>query len=207
MEHGKNQDYLIRKITEKKINNLLADGPWSRAALAKLRRGIGKHPGELPELFEIVFSDLPEELYGVNGKPSYAEWAIFTALTLFSLHQQGKEKPMCETGEKDNRKNGNSLGAAVGLLVKKDREREIAVKRRFDTVCTSADFSELSYHARGLIQLLKANDITLDYPRFAEDLYYYQFEEIRNRIRLRWGEDYYRVSQNNKENGGESNAE
>ena len=33
-----------------------------RADLANLRRGIGKKPGELPQLWELLFRDFPEEL-------------------------------------------------------------------------------------------------------------------------------------------------
>lgn len=198
MEEQGNQSYQIKKLTQQKVERLLTEGPWSRAMLAKLRRGIGKQPGEIPELFEILFSDMPEELYGKGDEPSYAIWAIYASLTLFALHQQGKDRPMSV--------GGNSLGAAVGCLVKQDMDREPAVKRRFDAVLTANEFTEFAYHARSLTQLLKAGDITLDYPHFAVDLYWYQFDEIRNRIRLRWGEDYYRITRLNaeKENGGVS---
>lgn len=199
--------YQIKKLTQEKIERLLTENPWSRATLAKLRRGIGKRPGELPELFEILLGDMPEELYSKGDEPSYSEWAIYTALTLFALHQQGKDHPMSVSGKAENKNIGNSLGTAVGYLVKQDRARELAIKRRFDAVATANVFTEFAHHARGMIQLLKAADIAMDYPRFAEDLFWYQFDEKRNHIRLRWGEDYYFITQQNvdKENGGEHN--
>jgi len=176
--------------------------------LAKLRRGIGKQPGELPELLEVFLEGMPEEMYGKDGKPSYAEWAIYTALTLFALHQQGKDHPMSIAGNAEKNVAGNSLGAAAGQLVRRDMERESAIKRRFDAIATANDFTELAYHARGLLNLLRAEDIPLDYPRLAEDLYWYQFDEKKNRIRLRWGEDYYRNIQFYVENGeGEDHDE
>ena len=206
-----NQAYQIRWLTQQKVERLLKEGPWSRAMLAKLRRGIGKQPGELPELFEILFMDMPEEFYGKGDEPSYAEWSIYTSLTLFALHQQGKNRPMSVGGKIEGKNIGNSFGAAIGTLVKQDREREPALKRRFDAVLTANEFTEFAHHARSLIQLLKVGDMALDYPRFAVDLYWYQFEDIRNRIRLRWGEDYYRVAHLSteaenaeKENGGVS---
>lgn len=114
---------------------------------------------------------------------------------------------MSISGKAEHKNIGNSLGAAVGYLVKQDREREPAIKRRFDAVVTANEFTEFAHHARGLIQLFRAGDIALDYPRFAEDLFWYQFDETRNRVRLRWGEDYYRTIQlnNEKENGGDHN--
>lgn len=207
-EKGKHA-YQIKKLTREKIERLLEESPWSRAMLAKLRRGIGKQPGELPELFEIVLGDMPEDLFSKGLEPSYSEWAIYTALTLFALHQQGKDHPMSVAGKTENKKTGNSFGAAVGYLVKQDRDREPAIKRRFDAVATANEFIEFAHHARSMIQLLRAGDIALDYPRFTEDLFWYQFDETRNRVRLRWGEDYYRVVQPNteKENGGFGNEQ
>ncbi|HBN83142.1 MAG TPA: type I-E CRISPR-associated protein Cse2/CasB [Clostridiales bacterium] len=208
MEENWNLSYRIRKLTEEKIGRLLMEDPWSRAMLAKLRRGIGKQPGELPELLEIVLSNNPEDFYGKGDEISKPVWAIYTALTLFALHQQGKDHPMSSNGNAETKKPGNSLGAAVGCLVKKgDEDRELAIKRRFDAVVTANEFTEFAYHARSIIQLLKAEDITLDYPRLAEDCYWCQFDEVRNQIRLRWGEDYYRIAQrsDHKENGGVHN--
>lgn len=205
-EQGK-YAYQIRKLTQEKIERLSMESPWSRAMLAKLRRGVGKQPGELPELFEVLLGNMPEELYGKGDEPSFSEWAIYTALTLFALHQQGKAHPMSVSGKTEVKNSGNSLGAAVGFLVKQDRDREPAIKRRFDAVATANVFTEFAHHARGMIQLLRAEDITLDYPRLAEDLFWYQFVGKRNYIRLRWGEDYYHISQQyaEKENGGDHN--
>lgn len=195
--------YKIKRIVQRKIESLCEENPWSRAMLAKLRRGVGKPPGELPELFEILLEGLPEEFYSLAGKPSYSVWAVYTALTLFAVHQQGKDKPMSYSGNEDGER-GNSLGSATARLVQIDREREPAVKRRFDAVITANGFIELAHHARGLIQLLKAENVTLDYPQLAADLFRYQFDDAKDRIRLRWGEDYYRVLNFNKkkENGG-----
>lgn len=199
--------YYLKKLTQEKIERLSTDSPWSRAMLAKLRRGIGKKPGELPELFEVLLEGMPEQFYSKSDEPSYSEWAVYTALTLFALHQQGKDRPMSVGGINESKNTGNSLGAAVGYLVKQDRDREPAVKRRFDAAATANEFTEFAYHARGLIQLLRTGDITLDYPKFAEDLFWYQFDERRNQIRLRWGEDYYRITYQNveEENGGDDN--
>ncbi|NLA12112.1 MAG: type I-E CRISPR-associated protein Cse2/CasB [Firmicutes bacterium] len=197
--------YLIRRFTHDKINLLLNGSPWSRAMLARLRRGIGKQPGELPELYEIYLENMPERLYGRGGEPSYSEWAIYTALTLFALHQQGKnhDTPMSVGWDPESNELGNSLGGAIGALVSRDRDREPAIKRRFDAVVTAVVFTEFAYHARGMIQLLRAESIPLDYARFAEDLFWYQFDEYKNRVRLRWGEDYYRISRRKAETENE----
>lgn len=50
---------------------------------------MGRQPGDLPALWGALLADMPEQLQGSNG-PSKAEWAVYTALTLFALHQQGE---------------------------------------------------------------------------------------------------------------------
>ena len=162
--------------------------------LAKLRRGIGKHPGELPDLWELTLQELPDEWLSYYGNPSRHENAIHTALTLYALHRQGKDRSMnvARVGEGE-RQYDESFGSAVARLVGQDANNLDAVKRRFDAVATASDFTELSRHARGLIQLLKAADLPMNYPRFAMDLYNFQFADRADGIRLRWGEDFYRV--------------
>lgn len=82
--------------------------PQRRAELAELRRGVGRQPGDLPALWGALLADMPEQLQGSNG-PSKAEWAVYTALTLFALHQQG------EAGVSMNQP-GRTLGGAVRQL-------------------------------------------------------------------------------------------
>ncbi len=176
----------------RKINQLCSSQNNSavKAALAKLRRGIGKIPGSMPELWDITMKDLPEELTGKDETPSYGEWAVHTALTLFALHQQGKDlKSQCMNKE------GMTLGIAVRSLIKSD-EDENRIKRRFDAAATSESMEEISHHLRGLIQLMKAENITLDYPKLTEDLYRFQFPEARDSVRLKWGRDFFRLHTN-----------
>ena len=59
----------------------------SIAVLARLRRGIGKRPGEIPELWEWMMTD--EQLR--FSEPTYEEWASYIALTLYAFHQQGND--------------------------------------------------------------------------------------------------------------------
>lgn len=157
-----------------------------RARLAALRRGVGKAPGSLPELWGETLEGLPEEFYSRDGTPTRAEWAVYTALTLFALHQQGKEvKVHLMSAE------GVSLGMAVRRLIRSD-EDEARVKRRFDAAVTASSVAEFTHHLRGLVQLLKADEIPLDYPALAADLYLFQLERARDGVRLRWGQDFYR---------------
>ena len=170
--------------TAKRINRLLnkRETGNGKAALANLRRGIGLKPGEIPELWGEVFRSMPEEMYSRSGLPTAAEWAIYIALTTFALHQQGQADEM--------NKEQRSLGRAVGMLCAEPDDEE-RLLRRFRQVITASDMTELSYYLRGLIQLLKAKGIALDYAQLASDLYEYQFTSSRQRVQLRWGQDFY----------------
>jgi CRISPR system Cascade subunit CasB len=188
MEMAGNEVY---GFVAKKTALLRDKSPWSRAMLARLRRGVGKTPGGVPEIWEITLGGLPERLQSHCGAPTFAEQAVHTALTLYAVHQQGQDQPMSVSDDGERR--GHSLGAAAGQLVRPDESNLSSIKRRFDAIATAADFAELAYHARGLVQLLKAEGIPLDYPRFAKDLTEYQCPEGADRVRLRWGQDFYRA--------------
>ena len=156
----------------------------ARAVLANLRHGIGREPGAIPSLWGITLEGLPDEFMSCDGKPTYGEWASYTALTLFALHQQGHDLRT----EQMNRE-GVSLGQAMRKLVKTP-EDEARIKRRFDAVLTADSMEEFATHIRGLIQLLKAEGIALDYPTLAADLFLLQTDSAKGRVRLRWGQDF-----------------
>lgn len=173
------------------------------AALANLRRGIGRRPGDMPQLWDIIWADMPEELQGSDGMPSRAEWAIYTALTLYALHQQGRDpqrESMNRSATDNDSRYHNSLGLAMAQMIHGEEDQK-RVLRRFNIAATSADMTELATHLRSLVQLLKAKSIPLDYPQLAKDLYRYQFPDGAAQVRMRWGQDFYRrINSNHLDN-------
>lgn len=181
-------------FVKRKISRLTESGNESaaRASLAKLRRGIGRLPGSMPELWNETLEGMPESLMGRGNGPSRSEWAVHTALTLFALHQQGKDlkkQPMSSEGVR--------LGTAIRKLIQNE-EDEPRIKRRFDAAVTADSLAEFAHHLRGLIQLMKAVDILLDYPSLARDLFSFQFPDYRDAVRLQWGRDFYRTQHTNE---------
>ena len=77
---------------------------------------------------------------------------------------------------------------------------------KLSIVAKSDDMTELSYHLKTIVKLLGNSDIQLDYVDLAKDLYLFQFERYADRIRLKWGQDFYRTVKMN-ENGKEENDE
>ncbi len=160
-----------------------------KATLANLRRGVGKVPGEMPELWGTLFQNFPKALSERSGEiePSKAEWAVYVALTLYALHQQGHD-----VVHENMNVSGAGLGTAIRRLVPEGEEAENSgAFRRFQTLATSSDMKELAHHLRGIVQLLSQEKIGLDYAKLSEDLYRYQFEGSRDGVRLKWGRQYF----------------
>ena len=172
-------------------------GP-GRGLLAELRRGAGKKPGELPELWGVIFDCIPERLEGKDGA-SYAEWAVYTALTLYALHRQGSDG--------DVNAKGVSVGKAAAGLVTSDDDIG-RVTNRLGPIMTAASPEDAAYHLRGLIQLLKSEGIMLDYAALAKDLYLFNISDHSDSVKLRWGRDFYREINNrfNKSKGEDNNG-
>lgn len=186
---------------EDKLSNLpRRSEPQIRAALANLRRGVGRKPGEMPQLYGEFLMDMPKTMYSKGNEPSHAEWAVYMAVTLYALHQQSKD-----VRENNMNRGEDSLGAAASKLATDNDDRE-RIWRRFYVMAASEDMQEMSYRLRGLIQLLRDKDIPLDYPRLAEDLFWYQCSrESAESVRLKWGENFF--NKYNGENEEENNNE
>lgn len=178
------EDYMRRRLSD------FASDPNAgrvRAQLAALRRGVGRKPGDMPDLWGLLFADMPEEMMSRTAEPTAAEWAAYTALTLYATHQQGTEinRQNMHTGQDAGR-----LGKAVARLVKNADDRE-RIARRFNAFATASDMTEAAHHLRGLIQLLRAEEIPLNYIRLAGDLYRFQNPKYAPDVRLSWGQDFY----------------
>lgn len=179
------KDQAAATFVLRRIERMSADNSANRAALANLRRGVGRIPGEMPELWGLLFDGLPEELMSAGGRPTASEWAVYISLTLYALHQQSQNRPVHEAGV--------SLGCAVRKMVTKDEDME-RIKRRFDAMVTADSMTEIAYHLRGLIKLMRVPLITLDYGALCSDLYWVQYRDRAPGVKLRWGQDFYRKS-------------
>ena len=117
MENG-NPIQQIKGFAEKKLHALREnpDESGTRAYLAKMRKGVGKVPGADPELWGILFEDLPEELTGRGNTPGRAELALYAALTLYAIHQQSRSLK-----EENAHQRGIGFGRAAGEILGKAR--------------------------------------------------------------------------------------
>lgn len=183
----------VRQYTQWKITQLDRQRGESqgRAAMARLRRGVGHVPGDMPLLWGTFLAGMPEELRSPSGVPSRAEWAVYTALTLWALHQQGRPDSV-QAAEV-------SLGSAAHRLAGGNQEEQERVWNRLNLVAQADDMQALSYRLRQLVTLLRAGGVGLDYALLAADLYEYQHASTANQVRLRWGQDFFHFSKSDEE--------
>lgn len=191
------ENFVVKKIY---ILQAEADSGSGKAMLANLRRGIGREPGELPQIFGILLQDMPEEFLSRDGTVTKEEWVCYVSLTLYALHQQGYDVRSQQMHTEED----SSIGKAMYKLMMAydgDPNAEQRMVQKLRMLSTSVDKKELSYHLRAIIKLLKSNGITMNYRKLAGDLYEMQFPEGKKRVCLRWGQDFYR-GRNRKEDKG-----
>lgn len=179
-------DYVSARISVIAKDEKALESSGSKACLARLRRGIGKKPGEIPELWGDFLQDLPEELAGRYLEPTREEWAVYTALTLFALHQQGNSELMNASGRE------YGLGRAVSRLIAdpSDEEKVERIGFKLSLAALSDDMTELSYRLKSIVQLLSRDGIKLDYTELAKDIYFFRSGKADN-VRLKWGREFY----------------
>jgi CRISPR system Cascade subunit CasB len=175
-------DSRLRALQE----GLRANTSSSTATLARLRRGLGKPAGSIPEIWQITMSDefVPA---GSGDAPTPAETAAHVAMTLYAVHQQSAKDRM--------HRRGYGLGRSARLLsrhVKGPDGETDPVRRRFQSLATADSLDELVHHARGLVQQFRPAAIPMDYGLFADQLVIWQTSAGASRIRLQWGRDFYR---------------
>lgn len=182
---------LVKSIVDKKIrrlqNGYLANRSAEVAALARLRRGLGKPAGSVLDILEFTHAD---EFVGNprSDAATPAETAAHLSMTLYALHQQSQRQAM--------HRGGRTLGRAIRALIPTDRGDtyvDHAVAKRFAMLGTADSLNELVHHLRGITQLLRTGDVPLDYGQLATDLLRWQHVDGAARVRLGWGRDFHRT--------------
>ena len=168
----------------------------TKAYLASLRQSVNKDVHLATGVFPVIFSNIPTEYLGTSGELTDAERSIILALQLFALHQQGKEQHVNAEPDPKTRTSVDNIGVSFSSL--RAAENSQAVDRRFNAMITATSFTELANHLRHLIKLLKSKtDTKVNYPRLAEDLFWFQRGQ-QSSIRLKWSRSYYRYRNDDK---------
>lgn len=152
-----------------------------RGAVAALRRGLGKEPGTVPEMYRHV------EPFLQSAGPRETEAAYLVA-SLFGLH------PVAWTRPEDSPWN-TSFGWSLRPIRSRDdgmeqREDE-GVARRFVAALT-CDRPALGTHLRQLLSILhfRKDSAPVDWERLYRDIV--NWEDADRRVRRRWAEGFWR---------------
>lgn len=156
------------------------------AALAACRRGVGKTPMSVPEMWPYVVPIV--EMLPERGRWP-VECAVHNAFALYAMHQQSKETPMHQPG-------GHGLGVACHLL--KQKTGSEGVDRRFHAAVTADSEVELVGHLRGLVTQLRGGDIPLDWSRLAQEIAGWSDPFRRSKTQRRWGLEFHAVPVSNE---------
>lgn len=165
--------------------------PYSRAALARLRRDLD---GSAPSWMLIggdLFGEWPQSLPSPEEDPAVLR-AVKATLELYALHQQSRRHGVAQSVESARTKR-MTFGRAC-RLIQPDPEHDDGVRRRLASAEAAPDFNGVIRSVRALILLMRGagdGSITLDYRSLAQDLYQVQFPDSRAEVFQRWSMDYH----------------
>lgn len=140
-----------------------------RGALAALRRGLGRPPGNTPEMYPYVVPFLPDE------PPPWQERAYYLVASLFALH------PMSTSSGNM----GDHMTAA------RTQGGEEALERRF-TALLAAHPEDLPDYLRQAITYLKSKDIAVNWDQLLKDVQAWGHPTRGDQVRKRWAMAFWR---------------
>jgi CRISPR system Cascade subunit CasB len=126
-----------------------------RAALAVLRRGLGKQPGEVAGMHRYVIPWLPENVQVWHEEPYYL------VASLFAHWHQGRNRV------EDNPP--RNLGASFTRLAPLRAENRDSTEKRFIALL-NCHRDDLPGHLRHAVGLLKSKDIPIDWAHLLIDI-------------------------------------
>jgi CRISPR system Cascade subunit CasB len=155
-----------------------------RAALAHLRRGLGKQPKIAMEMYPYLGQFLSHET-----KPRY-ENAVFIVAALFAYYP-------------DAHGNVGNLGASLRQL----KDDSDSIERRF-VALLNAEVEELPYYLRQVVGLLRSKEIAVNWQTLFEDIQKWSYNDRRVQrewARSFWGNFYKDKKQETENNSGGEN--
>jgi len=147
-----------------------------RAPLAALRRGLGKRPGQVVEMFPHIVPWLSESM----SPTRQADY--FLVASLFASHQIN-----WSVGEQGASGRYTNLGASFRRL--NTVANSDSIEKRF-VALLNAGREDLPLHLRHAVSLLKAHDIPVDWTRLLGDLAGWGADN--RRVQREWARAFWR---------------
>ncbi|HZU12245.1 MAG TPA: type I-E CRISPR-associated protein Cse2/CasB [Chloroflexota bacterium] len=156
-----------------------------RGALAALRRGLGKGPGEAPEMFPYVVP-FAQELQG------WVEECYYLVASLFALHPSPTDAGAPRT-----------MGASLRSAALKERQ-EVTLpesdQRRF-VALLSSDRRELPHRLRHAVALCGNKDVPVHWEQLLRDVRAWDAPRVGSQVKLRWGRDFWPAQEQTESKG------
>lgn len=141
-----------------------------KAAMAALRRGLGKGGGD-PAMYRYVVPFIPD-------KGQYDAWRYFTVAALFGYHHEAP-------------RDGHNLGQAMSAL-----EHNDSLEKRFAWL-VDANAEDLPARLKSIFSLLKSKKIGVDYRQLFKDLKHWDHPD--RFVQLSWAKGFYAAASTDEE--------
>lgn len=168
---------MIEQVTALIINDLYNHGKPKTAELAALRRSSSLMDPRMTVAYPVIFRYLPEKYISTNGKPTYAENALFMALHAYAILQRGQNQ---------------NVNGTLPLFSALKNMRTDGLDRRMKHLMRINSFDQMKPLLNGIIHQLQNQEQGFNFSQFAKDLYSMQFDYFSNRhVLMRWGDQYF----------------
>ncbi len=154
----------------------------NRAALAHLRRGLGKEPGMSLEMYPYVAG-------WTKNFHRNQERAYFIVAALFGLYPKPSWK-------KDDR--FNNFGKSISFL----KSKSDSIELRFNALL-NANEEDLPYHLRQMVGLLESSDAPINWHLLLHDIRFWSHED--KFVQRSWAKGFWGSTTENKEESKDSN--
>ncbi|MGZ3668060.1 MAG: type I-E CRISPR-associated protein Cse2/CasB [Ktedonobacterales bacterium] len=161
----------------------------NRAALAALRRGLGKRPGEAAEMFPYVMPFIGENV------PMKRQDDYFLVAALFAAHQ-GTWTPT------EGEKRDSNIGASFRRL--RAAADSGSIEKRF-VALLNAEREDLPEHLRSAVSLLKAHEIPVNWAQLLRDLGGWEWES--RSVQRSWAQAFWRLASQQNESSVQGQSE
>lgn len=176
----------ISNATWDTIYHLWHDGDPDRATLSALRNTSNLNSPTAAHVWPTLLTAVPKEYLSRDGKPTYAENAIFTSLNIWARYQQSISDQLMA----NSKINGGMPIMSLLAATKKDADD---AKDPVNDLQKLVTYQSTIITLKSLIfRIDKELKQPLDFGQLASDLYSFQFGYTAARqIQLKWGEQYY----------------
>jgi CRISPR system Cascade subunit CasB len=171
--------YLYGLARDERDDSDAAKASKARAALAALRRGRGKEPGTVTEMYPLIIPRL--RLAEAWEEQAWVDTTYFLIAALFAGHRWSREHPI----ENPPRNLGASFYAFTQMAKRDGRPVRESTEKRFAALL-ECDRSELPNHLRYAVNLL--DDTPIDWTALLVDIGRW---DAGRRTQLQWAKAFW----------------